>query len=161
PVVCPAPDQCHVAGTCDTSTGVCSNPNATDGTSCDDSDACTFSDTCQSGVCKGTTCSTGLCGTSLSAFTGAQTSAWSFNGTAAYDSVSNTAVLVDGGQLNSAGTLVYQDAIKADAFTVSFDFRMSDTGSGRADGLMFIIETNGKTALGGIGSGLGGLGLTG
>src|SRR5207247_9484497 len=27
PVVCSASDQCHVAGTCDTATGVCSNPD--------------------------------------------------------------------------------------------------------------------------------------
>ena len=27
PVVCTAPDQCHVAGTCNPATGVCSNPN--------------------------------------------------------------------------------------------------------------------------------------
>ena len=33
------------------STGVCSNPNATDGTGCSDSNACTLSDTCQSGTC--------------------------------------------------------------------------------------------------------------
>src|SRR6185436_9380429 len=26
PVVCPTPDQCHDAGTCNMSTGVCSNP---------------------------------------------------------------------------------------------------------------------------------------
>ena len=53
PVVCTALDQCHVAGTCDTSTGTCSNPNATDGTSCSDGNACTISDTCQGGTCVG------------------------------------------------------------------------------------------------------------
>jgi hypothetical protein len=47
-------DQCHVAGTCDPSTGLCSNPNATDGTVCNDSNACTQTDTCQSGTCTGT-----------------------------------------------------------------------------------------------------------
>ena len=36
PVACSALDQCHVAGTCDTATGVCSNPNKPDGTGCDD-----------------------------------------------------------------------------------------------------------------------------
>jgi hypothetical protein len=53
PVVCTALDQCHAAGTCDTSTGLCSNPNAADGTSCTDNNACTLSDTCQGGTCVG------------------------------------------------------------------------------------------------------------
>ena len=53
PVVCTASDQCHVAGTCNTSTGLCSNPNASNGTSCNDGNACTQTDTCQSGVCTG------------------------------------------------------------------------------------------------------------
>jgi hypothetical protein len=49
--VCTALDQCHVAGTCDTSTGVCSNPNAADGTPCTDDNLCTGPDTCQDGQC--------------------------------------------------------------------------------------------------------------
>ena len=53
PVVCTASDQCHVAGTCDTTTGLCSNPNATDGTSCNDGNACTQSDVCTAGACAG------------------------------------------------------------------------------------------------------------
>ena len=53
PVVCPASDQCHVAGTCDPAAGVCSNPAATDGTACDDHDPCTQTDACQSGACLG------------------------------------------------------------------------------------------------------------
>src|SRR5439155_1563450 len=36
PVVCTASDVCHVAGTCDQGTGLCSNPAAPDGTACDD-----------------------------------------------------------------------------------------------------------------------------
>src|SRR5207248_1529039 len=53
PVVCPASDQCHDAGTCDTATGPCSNPHTTNGTACSDGDACTQTDTCQSGTCTG------------------------------------------------------------------------------------------------------------
>jgi len=53
PVVCTALDQCHAAGTCDPSTGVCSNPVMADGTACDDENACTQTDTCQSGACTG------------------------------------------------------------------------------------------------------------
>jgi len=51
--VCTASDQCHVAGTCDPSTGVCSNPNKTDGSACHDGSACTQTDTCQAGRCTG------------------------------------------------------------------------------------------------------------
>ena len=53
-VVCTAQDQCHVAGTCDPSTGQCSNPAATDGTGCNDSNVCTQNDVCTAGVCGGT-----------------------------------------------------------------------------------------------------------
>jgi hypothetical protein len=53
PVVCTASDQCHVAGTCDPSTGLCSNPAAANGTACNDGNACTQTDTCQAGVCVG------------------------------------------------------------------------------------------------------------
>jgi MYXO-CTERM domain-containing protein len=53
PVVCPPPDQCHMAGVCDVTTGICSNPAKADGTSCDDGNACTQTDTCQAGACKG------------------------------------------------------------------------------------------------------------
>ncbi len=53
-VVCQASDQCHTAGTCNTATGLCSNPNRADGRSCNDSNACTSVDTCQSGICTGT-----------------------------------------------------------------------------------------------------------
>src|SRR5262249_51540661 len=44
PVVCTALDQCHVAGTCNPATGTCSNPNAADGTTCSDGNACTNPD---------------------------------------------------------------------------------------------------------------------
>ena len=53
PIVCVASDQCHNAGICDTGTGVCSDPPKPDGTSCNDNDACTTTDTCQSGSCAG------------------------------------------------------------------------------------------------------------
>ena len=53
PIVCTASDQCHTAGTCNPSTGVCSNPDKTNGTTCNDGNACTQTDTCQSGTCAG------------------------------------------------------------------------------------------------------------
>jgi hypothetical protein len=54
PVVCTAQDQCHLAGTCDPSSGICSNPAAPDGTACDDGDTCTSNDQCTAGTCAGT-----------------------------------------------------------------------------------------------------------
>src|SRR5439155_2300 len=54
PIICTAQDQCHDAGKCDSSTGVCSNPAKPNGTTCDDSNACTRTDTCQAGTCTGT-----------------------------------------------------------------------------------------------------------
>jgi RHS repeat-associated protein len=52
-VTCTAADACHVVGTCDRSTGTCSQPNAPDGTTCSDGNACTQPDSCQSGICSG------------------------------------------------------------------------------------------------------------
>jgi hypothetical protein len=57
---CAALDSCHVAGACAPATGMCANPVAADGTSCDweatqgrPSDRCTTpNDQCQSGVCQ-------------------------------------------------------------------------------------------------------------
>jgi len=53
PVVCIASDTCHEAGTCDTATGLCSNPVKADGSACSDGNACTQTDTCLAGVCAG------------------------------------------------------------------------------------------------------------
>jgi MYXO-CTERM domain-containing protein len=53
PVMCPPPDACHVAGACDVSTGMCSNPPKLDGTACDDGNSCTQSDICLGGMCTG------------------------------------------------------------------------------------------------------------
>src|SRR5207244_149904 len=53
PVACTASDQCHTAGTCNPATGTCSNPAKPDGASCNDGNACTQTDTCQSASCVG------------------------------------------------------------------------------------------------------------
>jgi len=53
PTVCSASDQCHVAGVCDTGTGLCSDPAAPDGTACDDGNPSTSGDACQAGDCVG------------------------------------------------------------------------------------------------------------
>ncbi len=52
-VTCTALDQCHVAGTCNPATGVCSNPTKQDGQICDDGNVCTQGDHCVNGVCMG------------------------------------------------------------------------------------------------------------
>ncbi|MFT3772446.1 MAG: MopE-related protein [Minicystis sp.] len=53
PIVCSASDQCHAAGTCNPTTGACSNPAKVNGTTCDDGNLCTQTDTCQNGACTG------------------------------------------------------------------------------------------------------------
>ncbi len=50
-VTCTAQDQCHAAGTCDPSSGLCTNPTKSNGASCDDGNACTTGDSCQAGSC--------------------------------------------------------------------------------------------------------------
>ena len=52
-VICTATDTCHVVGTCNPSTGVCSDPVKASGTACDDGNPDTTADTCQDGVCGG------------------------------------------------------------------------------------------------------------
>jgi hypothetical protein len=54
PVTCSASDQCHVAGTCNPATGICSIPNAADGTTCNDGNPCTTGDACAAGLCRST-----------------------------------------------------------------------------------------------------------
>ena len=51
PVICTALDACHDAGVCNQANGVCSDPPKPEGSSCDDGDACTPTDTCQAGAC--------------------------------------------------------------------------------------------------------------
>lgn len=51
PVVCEASDDCHNAGSCDTNTGLCSNPAKENGTVCGDENACNGSEVCDDGEC--------------------------------------------------------------------------------------------------------------
>jgi hypothetical protein len=59
-----------------------------------------------------------------------------------------------------AGTVFYQDPLVADAFTVSFDF-VATTTNGRADGIAFVMQTNGANAVGAAYGGFGAMNLTG
>lgn len=52
-VVCSALNQCHHAGVCNPTTGVCSNPAKADGASCDDGSGATIDDQCVGGACVG------------------------------------------------------------------------------------------------------------
>ncbi|MCW5814961.1 MAG: hypothetical protein KIT84_28300, partial [Labilithrix sp.] len=54
PVICAPLDPCRVAGTCDPSTGTCSNPPAPDGQPCDSGDRCVAA-FCANGACTGGT----------------------------------------------------------------------------------------------------------
>ena len=111
PVACTAQDQCHAAGTCNTTTGICSNPAVANGTTCNDGNACTRTDACQSGVCKGSNpivCPTGdQCNTNVCDPTSGTCSLVSVaNGTSCNDG--NTCTASDtcqsgvcGGSLNS------------------------------------------------------------
>jgi len=78
-------------------------------------------------------------------------------------------VLADGTSNGQAGTVIYQDPITVDSLTVGFDFKITTTGSypfsdggtgsySRADGIAFMIETNGNTS---VGQGFGGFGVMG
>ena len=53
PVQCTALDQCHLPGTCEPTTGQCSNPTVADGTTCSDGDLCSAGDQCVGGICTG------------------------------------------------------------------------------------------------------------
>ncbi len=52
-VVCAALDQCHLAGVCNPTTGVCSSAEKPAGTLCSDGDFCTRMDMCEAGACVG------------------------------------------------------------------------------------------------------------
>ncbi len=58
PITCTVISPCHYRGTCEPSTGVCSTPLRPDGTTCDDSNACTTGTSCTQGVCGGGTTKT-------------------------------------------------------------------------------------------------------
>ena len=53
PATCTALDACHSAGTCNPTTGACSNPVAPDNTPCGDGNLCTQTDACVAGTCVG------------------------------------------------------------------------------------------------------------
>jgi hypothetical protein len=100
-------------------------------------------------------CGTGVCGQSVSAPMTVKATDWIWNGAAFWDNTTNTGALtpVD---FNRTGTIIYKNPIIADTFDVSFDFQIS--GGTGADGMAFMIEQDGNTAMG---LGAGGLGVAG
>ncbi len=78
---CPVKGVCYLVGTCNPATGVCSEPQQPNGTSCDDGVACTGGAACQAGQCVGgkgcgflgMTCGAGQC---FAAGTASLNTAW-------------------------------------------------------------------------------------
>ena len=109
----------------------------------------------------GTVCATGICGTTLAADMSAAPPNWTFNGTAAWSAAGPSAVMTQAKTHNVAGTVVYNHPIVTAGFVASFQFRIGANGGGQWDGMGFMLETEGPTALGAPGAGLGMSGLDG
>ena len=108
----------------------------------------------------GNACPTGLCAATLSESFATTPTGWTFNGSATYNTFAPSAELTPIANYQ-AGTFVYDNPIVVDAFDVQFDFRMGLQGGTRGDGIGFMIERQGASAVGGTGGGLGMTGLTG
>jgi hypothetical protein len=108
----------------------------------------------------GTTCSTGVCGTSIAADMSSSPAGWSFNGSAAWDSAGPSARMTAANAAGVTGTVIYAHPVVTDDFTVSFQFRIGANGGGRYDGMGFMIESTGPAAVGATNGslGMGGLG---
>ncbi len=109
----------------------------------------------------GNWCSTGICGTTLSADMTTSPSGWKFNGSAAWDPSGPSARLTQANTYSVAGSVVYVDPIVTDGFDASFQLRIGANGGGQYDGMGFMIQTTGPSAVGSNGGGLGMSGLTG
>jgi hypothetical protein len=108
----------------------------------------------------GTSCSSGLCGTSIAADMSSSPAGWRFNGSAVWDSAGPSARMTAASAAGATGTVIYAHPVVTDDFTVSFQFRIGANGGGRYDGMGFMIESTGPTAVGGTNGslGMGGLG---
>jgi hypothetical protein len=84
-----------------------------------------------------------------------------FNGTAQYDGTQKSAVLTAAAVTFQAGSVVYRNPVAFDAFVATFEFRMGFGGGTRSDGMGFMFQTSGATAVGANGGSLGMEGLAG
>jgi hypothetical protein len=115
------------------------------------------SDAQNCGAC-GQVCASGRCGRT---FGSDRPGDWFFNGSATAHGASATFQLTPFAQ-NQAGTAIYRQPIRTGDFEVSFTFRITPAlESFPADGLAFMIEKDGPTAVGAPGSGMGVAGLSG
>lgn len=111
------------------------------------------SDPASCGGC-GNVCATGACGATLSQSLAAMPTDWSFNGNASYNSSAPSAELTPLANYQ-IGTFIYSHPIVVDSFDVTFQLRLGLDGGSRSDGIGFMIEQTGPTAVGGVGEGLG------
>ncbi len=124
----------------------------------------TAGDGCEADLASPATCGAcgvvcgGGCGATLAAAMTAPPDGWSWNGDASYDAQGQVGVLTPDSN-NRAGTLVYARAVATDAFVATFQVRFS--GGAAADGMGFLLESDGPTAVGANASGLGMAGLHG
>jgi hypothetical protein len=118
------------------------------------------SDPTHCGGCN-TICPSGICGAALAADMTVQPPNWSFNGVAVWDPSGPSARLTTAKTESVAGTVVYDHPIVTDSFQAQFQFRIGAGGGGAYDGMGFMLEVDGPTALGGNGGGLGMSGLDG
>lgn len=109
----------------------------------------------------GNVCATGTCGSSIVADMSTQPPSWQFNGTAEYDHSAPSGVLTVANVTEQAGTIVYMNPVTVDAFDATFQFRMGLEGGTRSDGMGFMFERSGSTAVGASGGALGMVGLDG
>jgi hypothetical protein len=124
------------------------------------------SDPAHCGTCSNA-CTTGLCGTSLEGWASAP---WRVNGSATIGAGQFGAMtgILTNADVNLAGNILYANPVVVDSFTATFSFYIGggvdDVDAGilvGADGLAFVFETNGPTALGMLGSCFGVCGLDG
>ncbi|WP_437592296.1 lectin-like domain-containing protein [Sorangium sp. So ce1000] len=119
-------------------------------------EACDLVDNDCDGQIDESTCPGGTaCGVSIAADMRSPPEGWSFNGDAFWDADRLTGALTEA-EHGQAGTIIYRTPIAADAFTATFEFRL-----GGGDGMGFMLQTTGETAVGEPGGGLGMAGLTG
>ncbi|WP_437622453.1 L-type lectin-domain containing protein [Sorangium sp. So ce1151] len=152
------PQGTRGVGACEAGVQVCSRSawGPCTGETTPTPEACDLVDNDCNGQTDEGTCPAGtVCAASLAADMASPPDGWSFNGDAFWDAQALTGALTDA-EHDQAGALVYRNPIAADSFTATFEFRL-----GRGDGLGFMLETTGETAVGDPGGSLGMAGLAG